>query len=433
MQAASGDHATPELRLAACLRKIRAFLRQIDDLLASDFPHQDGKAALEKIRDHFLIWDANIRELSPDDPPRHINVQFKGVSRKFHDYTAILGFILRSTNVRNPFELYFPLRRIVNDVLGADVKILLSSEWDFTPFTFPMNLPELPGFVLVGGPAPESGNVLLAPLAGHEIGHSVWNRLEPKPFQEIEDLRAKFADAVKEQLKKDPPITEIVAESFAKGAKGLEQLEYKCLEYLELKAEEAFCDLFGLYLFGAGFVYAFEYLLAPGAGAQRPDYPTDERRIDFMKRAATAWSIQLDDSALAGWRKAGNPTSSEWPMEFADRALDALMLEVINTTTAIFESKQIKAMQSGKADAIRACFDDEVPYGEPATLQEIVLAGWKYVREKHRGMRPANWGESDDEYEMLQELMLKSIEVSEFNTLLSEHRDRRAEEHAEQQ
>ena len=33
----------------------------------------------------------------------------------------------------------------------------------------------MPGFVLIGLPAQESSNPLLMPLAGHEMGHIVWD------------------------------------------------------------------------------------------------------------------------------------------------------------------------------------------------------------------------------------------------------------------
>src|SRR3546814_14740255 len=68
----------------------------------------------------------------------------------------------------------------------------MSSEWKFVPFTYPMTLDWLPGFALVGGPAPESDNVLIVPLAGHEIGHSAWRSKQLKD-QLMADLVAAIA------------------------------------------------------------------------------------------------------------------------------------------------------------------------------------------------------------------------------------------------
>src|SRR5207247_1253486 len=77
-------------------------------------------------------------------------------------YLPFLGFILRSTNVRNAFEFLGPFRRLAGEVLEPQVtpdkretKLLFSSEWDYTPFTY-FSVPQLRRYVLIGLPAPES-------------------------------------------------------------------------------------------------------------------------------------------------------------------------------------------------------------------------------------------------------------------------------------
>src|SRR3546814_8743121 len=74
----------------------------------------------------------------------------------------------------------FPIKRLVETAVSPDARLIMSSEWKFVPFTYPMTLDWLPGFALVGGPAPESDNVLIVPLAGHEIGHSAWRSKQLK-------------------------------------------------------------------------------------------------------------------------------------------------------------------------------------------------------------------------------------------------------------
>lgn len=68
-----------------------------------------------------------------------------GISEYITENMNILGMILRSTNVRNPFELYFPFKRLAKTLLDGNVKLLMSSEWDFVPFTYPMNVEILSG------------------------------------------------------------------------------------------------------------------------------------------------------------------------------------------------------------------------------------------------------------------------------------------------
>jgi hypothetical protein len=65
--------------------------------------------------------------------------------------------------------------------------VVISSEWDFSPLTYSLNVSVLPNFLLIGMPVPESGNALILPLAGHELGHSVWAN---------DNLESSFAAAV---------------------------------------------------------------------------------------------------------------------------------------------------------------------------------------------------------------------------------------------
>ena len=97
-----------------------------------------------------------------------------------YEYVPLLGFIIRSTNVRNAFEIYAPLQRLCQSVLEPSVspskrttRLILSSEWTYQPHVYPEK-DFLPSYVLIGLPAPESSNPLLLPLAGHELGHSLW-------------------------------------------------------------------------------------------------------------------------------------------------------------------------------------------------------------------------------------------------------------------
>jgi hypothetical protein len=76
--------------------------------------------------------------------------------------------------VRNSFEAYDPLRELAHKLLDYKPAIILSSEWEFSPFTYPAISDDLPDFVFIGLPACEAGNALVLPLAGHELGHSIW-------------------------------------------------------------------------------------------------------------------------------------------------------------------------------------------------------------------------------------------------------------------
>jgi hypothetical protein len=87
-----------------------------------------------------------------------------------------LGLLLRSSNLRNAFEIYFPIKILSTELLEHNTCVVLSSEWEFSPFIYPVALDELPEFVFIGIPASECHNPLILPLAGHELGHVVWRR-----------------------------------------------------------------------------------------------------------------------------------------------------------------------------------------------------------------------------------------------------------------
>src|SRR4029079_7231830 len=74
-------------------------------------------------------------------------------------YLPLLGFVLRSTNVRNAFEVFRPLLRLAGDIRDPGVpkgkrktELVLSSEWDYSPFVY-REMPKLPGFVMIGIPS----------------------------------------------------------------------------------------------------------------------------------------------------------------------------------------------------------------------------------------------------------------------------------------
>jgi hypothetical protein len=175
VSSATGVLTAAELRLAYAQRKLRAFIRAIKELQASEFPHQDSKAALLELGQHFQARLVRAERVLPCDAFA-VDETLSQINASVSRYTAFLGFLLRSTNVRNAFETYFPLKRLVCQIIEPATHLITSSEWLFIPFTYPMTLDALPNYVLVGAPAPEAGNTLIVPLAGHEIGHSAWRR-----------------------------------------------------------------------------------------------------------------------------------------------------------------------------------------------------------------------------------------------------------------
>src|ERR1700733_2146910 len=157
------------------IQKLRLVLDQIRSLSDSEFPHPDPQEALDLLR---KLFDGDIDRIAKAVAGGVEATKVAAcaqASSHIARFLPILGFCLRSTNVRNSFELFVPLLQLARQLLGRrDAKLILSSEWEFSPFTYPPVFSQLPNFVLIGLPASESGNALIIPLSGHELGHSVW-------------------------------------------------------------------------------------------------------------------------------------------------------------------------------------------------------------------------------------------------------------------
>jgi len=404
------EHSATELRLASARRRVRAFIDQITELEASDFPHRDGKDALAVIR-------GELEYLSEDvlgDVPLTLDAIVDRICAEamflVGRYTEILGFILRSTNVRNAFEVQFPLKRLVEQVISPEARLIMSSEWNFVPFTYPMTLDFLPDFVLVGAPAPESGNVLLFPLAGHEIGHSAWRKHDIKS-----QIQPAVTRAIAQAIDADPDAKKRVLANMARFGDGLQALQNTALLMALKQVEEVFCDLFGLYVFGQSYVYAYEYFLAPGGGTRSPFYPSSVDRVGYLLRGAKRLDLDLEADLFTRWGQSQPRAGVDIDaLAFSDAAVATVFPDLMKLTFALLMDKAVPVNREAVLVRVMDAFERHVPDDSGASFPEIVTAGWRYLRAKG-GLSLAS---DRPEYEMLGELMLKSIEVGEYRIRL---------------
>jgi hypothetical protein len=405
LSATSGDDLISQLRLASARRRLTAFLEQIEDLQTSSFPHPDGEDALFDIKENFLVR-LNGLNLPPGADPLVVDGVCTQTSLAIEKWTPVLGFILRSTNVRNPFELHFPLKRLVRTVIDPSAKLLMSSEWDFVPFTYPMTLDLLPNYVLVGGPAPESGNVLITPLAGHEIGHSAWRHYGFKA-----DVETPLAVAINEVLEADPAATKALLDELERARFNRADLTQACLRQGLKQLEEIFCDLFGLYVFGLSYLFAFEYFLAPGGQGRNETYPSSLERIRFLLEAATALDLKVDEQLFLRWNDSSpDPGLNSGILDVTDKAVARVVLRVRERAFKLLTDKGVATPDDSAVARVLKAFRRQEPDADGASLPEIITAGWIYIR----GAGGLATSEEQEQYRMLGELMLKSVEVSEF-------------------
>ena len=309
----------------------------------------------------------------------------------------MLGFILRSTNVRNSFETYDPLKAIVEKASAPQAHLIVSSEWDFVPFTYPMSLDVLPEYVLVGGPAHESTSAYLTAIAGHEIGHSAW-----KSHDVLSALDEPFTSKVEELVDKDEPLKLDLEQHYGPTFSGM--LRDDGIK----RVEELFCDAFGLYLFGDAYFYAFEHLIYPGGDERATAYPPTENRVSFLVFCAERRKVQIDVDVSKDWRASSDSVESDADVdEVLDKAAAAIYAEIADAAFDIVRSSGVPTPDEAKIEQAIVAFRAGVPIGKGAALCDVLCAGWRIIRE-------AAYDGTSSDAKLINELMLKSIEVAEF-------------------
>src|SRR5437016_7626917 len=151
--------------LETARKRVRAVLDEINRIAQYEFPYKGSEQALQKVKQVFNARLASLNSLTDQSDAGLIRHTCSLGLREVADYLPLLGFIIRSTNVRNSFEVFRPLLRMARAVLEPNLpagqthqtELVVSSEWMYSPFVF-REVPGLLGFVLIGLPAAESGN-----------------------------------------------------------------------------------------------------------------------------------------------------------------------------------------------------------------------------------------------------------------------------------
>mgnify|MGYP001557983443 CR=1 FL=1 len=412
--------------LDSAKQRVRAFLDEVRRLADLEFPYNDSKDALAVLQALFERKLGRLEALDETNDPAVVSQEASLALRSLFVYLPLLGFVLRSTNVRNAFEVFRPFLRLATQVLEPDqplsartTRLLLSSEWEYSPFTY-QSIPDLPGFVLIGIPAPESANPLLLPLAGHELGHTVW--VAKKVCDQVKvgmteailtGLTAKFDEFNQyTRLSLSRP-EDLVGNLFA-----LTEVK-DILEWAVRQGEETFCDLLGLRLFGEAYLFAFAYLLAPGSGDRIPWYPSLTERVGYLVQAAADWHLTppLDYEKLFGTEVlAGFTAYDSFKASIADQALRAVFPVLVAQSKSITEAAGVRIRLPSEVTRI----GDRLALGVPAEhcdcIADIVNAAWAVTHAGDLWSDIATMAGRKEE--VLKELVLKNLEVFEFEQLV---------------
>jgi len=412
----------PNFVLQTVRSQVQSVLQEIDRLEGSEFPYQHAKDGLDELRDVFRDHETTLSLVTDQSKPDTIEAAYKTAFSSVKGSLDILGFILRSTNVRNAFEVYGPLLRLSRQILGPTTKLIISSEWNFSPFTF-IGYEHLPDFVLIGFPATESSNPFLVPLAGHELGHSVWNAFAcdtkyRKPIEEkiIEEIKSRWLEYDSVFPGRKP--TELNTDFFVK------QTWIPAWNWAMRQSEEVFCDFLGLRLFAESYLHASAYLMAPWREGRRSfQYPNGTERSQILVSAAQAYGMNVPPDYAGMFSDVAEPQDDQRQAKFllsiADEARRSVTSDLMSQVDQIVSSSGVMYRTSQDVERCKDNFKMMVPSQNVACLATIINAAWEallsppgfFKNPQHDERRDAN----------LTEIVLKSIEVHEIEQKLASH------------
>lgn len=400
--------------LANTRLKLGQVFHQLRDLESSEFAYPDAREAVQKLQSLFKDDLALLDSLPvASSDAKLVESTCSEVNHQISRYLPIFGFILRSSNVRNSFEVYYPVLQICKTIVHPDVKLIYSSEWRYSPHTYPLIFDDLPGFVFVGLPAHESGNALVIPLVGHEIGHSVWqfHKIDGAVKNGIIDSLVDYYITNAAQIFGPNPKFPVTRDNllnvlFFSSTFGQSQT-------LALaQAQEAFCDVIGVALFGRAYLSAFKYLSAPIQAPRSPNYPPLDKRVRCIVTAAEKFGHTVAADFTNGFLE--RPTVLEpiaqAVLDAADHAVSAHFEKISDAAADV--CKKFKSTGPTAAGVKRAT--SSMKRGRPSsgqeTMAEIVQAGWDLLQDKTFRSEV----DSVTRANAINELVLKGIEVGEY-------------------
>ncbi len=420
-------------------QRLDAVLAEIDRLGAAEFPYLAARDALGSVRAHFVADQQMLDALDPaESDSQVVDLACETILTHLQEYLPLLGLIRRSTNIRNAFELHAPLTRLAQTIVSPSVRLILSSEWEYSPFVF-MEASCLLEYIFVGIPAHESGNPFILPLAGHELGHAVWhqdaNSLWRISFErKIEDHITAQLEAQLPKFNELYPDQESVTPEQLRNDWEVKQTWAPAFDWAKKQSEEYFCDFVGIRIFGQSYLRAFSYLLAPRSRGERPVfYPNFIRRVERQIMAAEQYGVTVPPQYREEFRDADEPNAVEahkcFLLGLADFAADAVAAalaehvdQLLGTCANIVQWKMPTRQGGARANpelakrlaAAQKDLEQAAPAGHSGGLSILLNAAWNVLLGQSKiGHIPDCQREA-----ALRELLLKSIEVYEYEVRL---------------
>lgn len=394
------------------LERVRRFRQLLTDLREGDYPFPHSGTALELLDRSFGELEGQLvaaQRASEEVRKTLAQRTLEEISNKL----PVLGLIDRSASVDGPVEFHGPFCRMIRAVLGAEAKLILASDWSYSPYTYiyPDLFPN-DQFVIVALPASEAGHVLGLPLAGHELGHNVWaaenlrmgftQRLA-STIQEL--IGGQFKELYSKHIGSREASGESNQDLFGDGSPPW----LICLTYAIKQCEELFCDFFGVALFGESYLSSFEYLTAPWTFARVPEYPAMADRLLAQAQCAREIGVALPDYYIASGLVAH--VEDDVMLQIADVATRRQMSDLILSARSIVESRFSVRSTSSEVERISKCFQGGRPANNVRCVPDVLNAAWRCAAD-------ANF--HADKVRLTNELTLKTLEVHEIEVIQEE-------------
>lgn len=407
-----------------CIEKLDGLQSEVEMLKSCDFVPSDVNDALKKTLEEINRFRLTLNKHEHLNPQTIDNICNK-IASFVVAYLPLHGIFTHAADLRNSFELHYSLRLLSTCLLNRDPRLVLSAEWQWSPFQYIAYPSYITDYTIIGMPASESANPLVYPVAGHEIGHKIWAEFFMK--DQLKDHIGKNLISVVERTAKE--YKEIFRKDFGKEKDLIStQFVESCMNFISRQSEELFCDFIGISVFGKSYFYAFEYLLSNLYHRERTFfYPSMRSRVKFHVRFAEAKGILYPNQYESAF------ISEEADFEFtkqeayARRIVDEVVQMIVDYigTKAHDHCLECGVQRPTEADSKRilAYFQLGIPASanDADPLQNflaIIDAGWSAFFDRQF------W--SSDQYENLRkrkrificELILKSIENSEIRSFI---------------
>ncbi len=112
--------------------QVDAVFAEIKKLEGMEFPYEHSRDALRTINGHFVdrmnLLSALLSENDPNEGA--LGLLCNEIHAGVRNSLEVLGFILRSTNVRNAFEIHGPLLRLAQAILNVDTMNRMPADWN---------------------------------------------------------------------------------------------------------------------------------------------------------------------------------------------------------------------------------------------------------------------------------------------------------------